>query len=122
MRRPDHALWCEAFCIEIQAIIANNTWTLTDLPFGFKALPLRWVCRIKRDANNNFEKYKARIVVKGYAQEAGLDLDKTFAPVVWIESIRTLFAIAAFYSLYILHVNAKSAFLNGNSDLELYIE
>src|SRR5436190_2131077 len=45
-----------------------------------------------------------------------------FAPVVRIESIHTLFAIAAFYNLYILHADAKTAFLNGSSDLELYVE
>src|SRR5436190_20451219 len=39
MRRPDHKLWWEAFCNEIRAIVTNNTWTLTDLPPGFKALP-----------------------------------------------------------------------------------
>src|SRR4030095_6417046 len=121
MRRPDHKLWWEAFCTEIRAIIANDTWILTDLPPGFKALPLRWVCRIKRDANNNFEKYKARIVVKGYAQEAGLDFDKTFAPVVRIESVRTILAIAAANDLYILHVDCTNAFLNGKSDWEIYV-
>ena len=47
MRRADKDLWWNAFCVEIQAIIANDTWILTDLPAGFKALPLKWVCRIK---------------------------------------------------------------------------
>src|SRR5205085_6190858 len=103
MRRPDAELWWDAFCTEMRAIIANDTWFLTDLPPGFKALPLKWVCRTKRDANNVFEKYKARIVVKGYAQEAGLDFDKTFAPVVRVESVRTIFAIAAARDLYIQH-------------------
>src|SRR5438477_6110294 len=109
------------FCNEIQAIVANNTWTLTDLPPGFKALPLRWVCRTKRDANNVFEKYKGRIVVKGYAQQAALDFDKTFAPVVRIESVRAILAITAANDLFILHVDCTNAFLNGLSDLELYI-
>ena len=121
MRRPDFKLWWEAFCIEIRAIISNNTWTLTDLPPGFKALPLRWVCRIKHDANNVFEKYKARIVVKGYAQEFGLDFDKTFAPVVRIESVRAILAIAAANDLFILHVDCTNAFLNGLSDWEIYV-
>ena len=121
MRRPDYQLWWEEFCNEIRAIVDNNTWTLTDLPPGFKALPLRWVCRTKRDANNVFEKYKGRIVVKGYAQEAGLDFDKTFAPVVRIESVRAILAIAAANDLFILHVDCTNAFLNGLSDLELYV-
>jgi hypothetical protein len=121
MRRPDHKLWWEAFCTEIRATISNDTWTLTDLPPGFKALPLRWVCRTKRDANNVFEKYKARIVVKGYAQEAGLDFDKTFAPVVRIESVRAILAFAAADDLFILHVDCTNAFLIGRSDWELYV-
>ncbi|TMI78987.1 MAG: transposase family protein, partial [Bacteroidetes bacterium] len=48
MRRPDANLWWEAFCDEIKAIIARNTWILVKLPPGNRALPLRWVCRIKR--------------------------------------------------------------------------
>src|SRR5947207_10029493 len=121
MRRPDKDLWWNAFCAEIQAIIRNDTWVLTDLPAGFKALPLKWVCHIKRDANNVFEKYKARIVAKGYAQEAGLDFDKTFAPVVRIESVRTILAITAANDLFILHVDCTNVFLNRLSDLELYV-
>ena len=56
---------------------------------------MRWVCRTKRDATNAFEKYKTRIVVKGFAQEAELDFDQTFAPVIRIDSVRSLFAIWA---------------------------
>ena len=67
MRRPDANLWWEAFCDEIKAIIKRQTWTLATLPPGQKALPLRWICRVKRDATNTFERYKARIVVKGFA-------------------------------------------------------
>ena len=67
MQRPDANLWWNAFCDEIKAIIKRNTWTLAHLPPGKKALPLRWVCRVKHDATNTFECYKARIIVKGFA-------------------------------------------------------
>jgi Reverse transcriptase (RNA-dependent DNA polymerase) len=66
-------------------------------------------------------KYKACVVPKGYSQIAGLNFDEIFAPVVRIESVRALFAIAAFYGLYIPQIDAKTAFLNGDIDLELYI-
>jgi len=122
MRRPDANLWWEAFCDEIKAIIARETWILTTLPPGKRALPLRWVCRIKRDATNIFEKYKGRIVVKGYVQEAGLDFDETFAPVVRIDSVRTLFAIAAGKDLYIIQVDCQNAFLHSHSDFEIYVQ
>src|SRR4030095_2574460 len=35
---------------------------------------------------------------------------------------RHIFAIAAFYGLTMIHADAKTAFLNGDSDLELYVE
>ena len=107
---------------EIQSIIDNKTWELSDLPSNHQIIGTKWVLKKKRDGNNNVLRYKARLVTKGYSQIAGLDFTETFAPVVRIESIRTLLAIAAFYRLYILHADAKTAFLNRNSDLELYVE
>ena len=63
---------------------------------------------MKRDANGLFEKYKAQIVVKGYAQETGLDFEETFAPIIWIESVRVIFIIAAAKDLIIIHINYKN--------------
>ena len=90
-------------------------------PLGKCAIPLKWVFRVKRDATGNFEKYKARIVVKGYSQLAGLDFNDTFAPVVRVDSIRVIFAIAAANDLFILHVDCKNAFLHGKSDVDIYV-
>ena len=122
MRRPDAKLWWDAFCDEIKAIIARKTWSLVRLPPGRRALPMRWVCRKKRDATNVFEKYKTRIVVKGFAQEAELDFDETFAPVIRIDSVRSLFAICAANDLCITQVDCKNAFLHSRSDFELYVQ
>src|SRR5436309_12099248 len=94
---------------------------LPIFPLALKPFLLKWVCCTKRDANNVFEKYKTRIVVRGYAQEAGLDLDKTFTPVIRIESVRAILAITAANDLFILHVDCTNTFLNGWSDLELYV-
>jgi Reverse transcriptase (RNA-dependent DNA polymerase) len=69
-----------------------------------------------------FERYKARIVVKGFAQEAELDYDETFAPVIRIDSIRTLFAISASNDLVIIQVDCKNAFLHSKSDYNIYVQ
>jgi transposase InsO family protein len=122
MRRPDAKLWWDAFCDEIKAVIARKTWTLVRLPPGRRALPLRWVCKKKYDATNVFEKYKGRIVVKGFAQEAELDFDETFAPVIRIDSVRSLFAICAANDLRIVQVDCKNAFLHSRSDFEIYVQ
>jgi hypothetical protein len=106
---------------EIEAIIQNQTWELTDLPQGKRVIPLKWVFKIKRDAQGNFDKYKARIVVRGYSQIAGLDFEETFAPVIRIESVRLLLAIAAANDLYILQIDCKNAFLHGKNDMDIFV-
>ena len=83
---------------------------------------MRWVCRTKRDATNAFEKYKTRIVVKGFAQEAELDFDQTFAPVIRIDSVRALFSVCAANDLCIIQVDCKNAFLHSESDFDIYVQ
>ena len=106
---------------EIKAVIQNKTWELSDLPLNKRAIPLKWVFKVKWDAKDFFEKYKARIVVRGFSQIASLDFNETFAPVVRIKSIRIIFAIIMTNDLYILHVDCKNAFLHGKSDVEIYV-
>ena len=51
---------------EISSIEKNNTWILVDLPKGVKPIGLKWVVKIKRNADGSIIKYKARLVAKGY--------------------------------------------------------
>ena len=106
---------------EIKAVIQNKTWELMNLSLNKRAIPLKWVFKVKRDIKDFFEKYKARIVIRDVSQIADLDFNETFAPIVRIESIRIIFAITATNDLHILHVDCKNAFLHGKSDVEKYV-
>jgi hypothetical protein len=121
MLRSDCKPWWEAMVEEIDAIVQYKTWVLANLPPGKKAIPLKWIYKIKRDAKGVLEKYKARIVVRGFAQVAGLDFEETFVPVIRIESIRIIFAIATANDLHILHVDCKNASLHSKSDVHIYV-
>jgi hypothetical protein len=53
---------------------------LTSLPAGHIAIGLKWVLKVKHDENDEVVRHKARLVVKGYVQHAGIDFDEVFAP------------------------------------------
>ena len=72
---------------EIKAIKKNDTWELTTLPHGKKAIGVKWVYKMKKKAKGEVERYKARLVVKGYSQQQGIDYDEVFAPVARLETI-----------------------------------
>uniref|UniRef100_A0A251SC17 Putative reverse transcriptase, RNA-dependent DNA polymerase n=1 Tax=Helianthus annuus TaxID=4232 RepID=A0A251SC17_HELAN len=54
---------------ELSALEKHKTWTLTDLPTRKQAIGLKWVFKAKMDAHGQVNRYKARIVAKGYVQE-----------------------------------------------------
>jgi hypothetical protein len=72
---------------EIDSIRENRTWELTELPPGHRAIGLKWVYKIKKDEAGVVIKYKARLVTKGYIQQARVDFEEVFAPVARMESI-----------------------------------
>lgn len=113
--------WKRAMKLEMEAVEKNNTWELTSLPPGRKAIGLKWVYKIKRDANGEIIKHKARIVAKGYVHKQGVDFEEVFAPVTRIETIRLLLALAAKNCWEVHHLDVKTAFLNGEIQEEVYV-
>lgn len=61
----EEQVWKDACQDEIESIVKNNTWDLVDLPHGAKAIGLKWIFKIKRNADGITNKYKSRLVAKG---------------------------------------------------------
>jgi hypothetical protein len=55
----------------MDAIVANGTWSLTELPAGHRAIGLKWVYKVKCDQRGAIVRHKARFVAKGYVQRQG---------------------------------------------------
>lgn len=107
---------------EMQAMEANGTWTLEELPEGRKAIKTKWVFKRKLAEDGSVLRYKARLVAKGCSQKYGLDYVKTFSPVVRYTSIRLLIALAVKWNIKIDQMDAVTAFLQGDLDEEIFIE
>lgn len=119
---PEKGEWLTAMAEEFESIEANGTWILVELPKGKKAVKCKWVFKRKRDATGNIERYKCRLVAKGYSQIEGVDYQETFSPVIRHATFRFLIAIAAKMNLNIHHMDVICAFLNGDLEEEIYLE
>lgn len=106
--------WREAMQTEMRSLAENGTWDLVDLPPGRKAIPNKWVYKLKLNGNGQIDRFKARLVVKGCSQRKGIDYAETFSPVVRYSTIRFLVAIAAKLNLDIDQMDAVTAFLQGD--------
>nr|GEV85297.1 Pol polyprotein [Tanacetum cinerariifolium] len=75
----------------------------------------------KMKADGTIDKYKERLVIKGYRQREGLDYFDTYSPVTRITSIKMVLAIAALRNLEVHQMDVKTAFLNEDLKKEIYM-
>ena len=115
--------WKQAMEEEMKALRNNNTWDVVDRPPPQRQIvDSKWVYKLKLKADGSIERYKGRVVGKGFTQVLGHDFDETFAPVARYESLRLLIAIAAWKGWHPQQMDVKSAFLYGILKEEIYME
>ena len=104
---------------EIQSMAHNGVWDLVDLPVGCKPIGCKWVFKTKKDSKEWVERFKVRLVAKGFTQKEGIDYNETFSPVSSKDSFRIIMALVAHYDLELHQMDVKTAFLNGGLDEEI---
>lgn len=114
-------VWHDACEEEIKSIIKNKTWDLVDLPPGSKPIGLKWIFKIKKNADGSIQKYNSRLVAKGYVQRHGINFEEVFTPVARIETVRFLISLAASNGWEIHHLDVKTAFFHGDLKEVVYV-
>ena len=69
MKQPDADLWREACKIEVESLIDNKVFSVVDKPL----ITSKWIFKKKKGVSGKVEKYKARVVARGFMQEEGVD-------------------------------------------------
>jgi len=107
---------------EMNSMQSNKVWNLVELPNGAKAIGCKWFFKTKRDSLGNIERYKTRLVAKGFTQKEGIDYIETFSPVSKKDSLRIILALVAHFNLELQQMDVKTTFLNGDLKKEGYMK
>ncbi|CAI5520266.1 unnamed protein product [Closterium sp. Naga37s-1] len=121
LESSDAEEWKKAMESELKSIEENDTFELVELPEGRTAITSKWLFKIKSDADGKIERYKSRLVAKGYQQKEKVDFKELFAPVVKPTMLRTLFAGAAIKGWVVKQMDIVTAFLNGILEEEIFM-
>ncbi|KAK9080219.1 hypothetical protein SSX86_001895 [Deinandra increscens subsp. villosa] len=114
--------WIEAMQAELLKFKLLNVWHLIEAPKGIEPIPVKWIFKNKRDDRGIIIRNKARLVVKGYLQEDGIDYDEVYAPVARLEAIRIFLAYVASMDITVYQLDVKTAFLYGELDEDVYVQ
>lgn len=106
--------WYAAMKAEFDALQANQTWSLVPRPPGAHVITGKWVFKHKLNPDGTLERYKARWVVRGFNQRAGIDFGETFSPVIKPATIRTVLTLIASKGWPADQLDVSNAFLHGN--------
>src|SRR5579871_5854511 len=123
INHPTHGKqWEEAIQYEYKSLIDNQTWKFVPLPKGRLIVGCKWIFRYKLGADGTIQRFRARLVAKGFTQTYGVDYNETFAPVAKLPSLRLLLAIAVIEDLEIYQMDVSSAFLLVDLEEEIYMD
>lgn len=66
---------------------------IIDLPPVKVLIGCRWVCKVKYNATGEVERYKSRLVAKGYSENPGVDYSDTFLLIAKMVTVRSFISL-----------------------------
>ncbi|XP_033134130.1 uncharacterized protein LOC103837662 isoform X1 [Brassica rapa] len=106
---------------EFNSTNENHTWDLVEATRKMNIVGCRWVFTIKYNPDGSIDRYKARIVAKGFHQQPGIDFNDTFSPVIKSTTIRLVLGLAVSSDWPIRQIDVNTAFLQGHLDEEVFM-
>lgn len=114
--------WQKAIQEELRSLKENKTWKEVVRPAGANLVSMKWVFTVKRNIDGSVERFKARLVARGFSQAYGLDYDETFAPTAKMDTLRLFLSIVAKENLECWHFDIKNAFTESELKENIFFE
>jgi len=121
---PNSDQWKEAIKRELEAHQRNNTWIVERKKDNKTLIDSKWVFKTLRNTSDEDPhcQFKARLCVRGFLQQPGLDYHETFSPVVRYDSLRVLLALVVRRGLELAQFDVQTAFLYGELEEEIWMK
>lgn len=114
--------WKAAVLEEIISLIENGTWEEVLPPKDANMVDSKWVFTIKTKPDGMVERFKARLVARGFTQVRGIDYNETFAPTVRMDTLRLFLATVATEDLECFHYDIKNAFTESHLEEQILLK
>ena len=102
--------WKEAMLENYISLMKNDTWELTTLLEEKNLVSCKCIYKTKFTSDGAIERYKERLVARGFSQEEGFDYTETFSPVAKPNSVHTIISLAAKCRWKMFQIDVKSSF------------
>jgi DNA polymerase zeta len=77
--------------------------------------------KIKTNSDGSIDKFKARIVARGFTLIQGIDYIEIFSPIIKLNSIKVLLILTTRYKLGMHQLDVKKTLLSNFLDEDIYM-
>jgi len=102
---------------ELVAFQQTHTWDIIPMPPGANLISCKWIYKIKTKSDGYVERYKARLVTRGFSQKYDIDYEETFTLMAKMTSICTLISLVDARRWLLYRMDVENAFLNDLSEV-----
>ncbi|SLM41026.1 Reverse transcriptase, RNA-dependent DNA polymerase [Lasallia pustulata] len=113
--------WWKAIEAELHGLDGNQTFCEEIPPDGANCVSMKWVFTVKKNLDGTIERFKARLVARGFTQVYGEDFTETFAPTVRVDTLRLFLAIAAKEDQELQTIDIRNAFTESKLKERIYL-